>query len=90
MDTYRVISAIHASSKGFVDPVLESRRQESNERTEAAFKALKTAVGVHGETFDLREVEILDAITELESAQQEIGFVNGFRLGVQLMAECRR
>lgn len=88
--TYGIISALHSASKGFISPILESRRQESNEQTEAAFQALKAAVGVRDEIFDQREALILDAIAALESAQEELGFLNGFRLGVQLMIECER
>lgn len=85
-----IILSLHSAGKGFADPVLEAQRQESNERTEAAFQALKKVLGVRDNAFDQKEMEILDAITELESAQEELGFMNGFRLGIQLMTECRK
>lgn len=83
-----VIEAIRDSSKGFVNPFIEGICREENARTKAAVDALEKALGLDDGSYAPERAALLDMVTELESAREELGFLNGFRVAVRLMTEC--
>lgn len=85
-----VIEAIRDSSKGFVNPSVEAICRDDNDRTAAAVAALEKALGLDDAHYTPDKSELLEMVTTLESAREELGFKNGFRVAVRLMAECMR
>lgn len=83
-----VIEAIRDSSKGFVNPSIEAICREENTRAAAAVAALEKALGLDDGSYAPERAALLDMVTELESAREELGFLNGFRVAVRLMTEC--
>ncbi|WP_298029609.1 hypothetical protein [uncultured Dysosmobacter sp.] len=85
-----VIEAIRDSSKGFVNPSIEEICRDENDRTKAAVDALEKALGLDDGSYAPERAALLDMMTELESAREELGFLNGFRVAVRLMTECAK
>lgn len=82
-----VIETIRDVSNGFVNPVVEKICQTENERTMAAVAALEKALGLDNAHYTPDNQRLLDMVTEMESAIEELGFKNGFRVAVRLMME---
>ena len=70
-----IISALQSLCCGSVSSTPETNAAEA--AVKAAFVDAQTTDG------DL-------LLMDLESAYEDMGFLNGFRLGVQLMAECMK
>lgn len=81
-----IISAILDATKGFTVEHMERRCPRENERTLSAGKAVMQLLEKPMQ--DDPEEKISMALIEDEEAFRELGFINGFRLAVQLMAEC--
>ena len=78
------ISALQSLCCGRVPGSLDKGQISSTPETNAAEAAVKAAF-VDAQTTD-GDLLLMD----LESAYGDMGFLNGFRLGVQLMAECMK
>lgn len=79
-----IISALQDLCSGNVPEGLDKRQIVSTPDTSAAEAAVKAA---------FPETRITNGdllLMDLEAAYADLGFLNGFRLGVQLMAECMK
>lgn len=81
-----VISAIRAAERGFVTPVMDELTRSKSHETEKAERAFEVAA--HSMKADRAEM-MRELAADLASAYEDLGFQNGFRLAVRLMAECR-
>ena len=79
-----IISALQSLCCGSVPGSLDKGQISSTPETNAAEAAVRAAF-VDAQTTD-GDLLLMD----LESAYEDMGFLNGFRLGVQLMAECMK
>lgn len=83
-----VIDILLAAEKGFTYPAEDVQYLVEDQRTNAAVDALEKALGLDQEHYTPDKAGLVELITNLESAREELGFRNGFRVGVQLMREC--
>lgn len=84
----RIINILLVAEKGFTYPAEEMQHQFEDQHTKAAVDALEKALGLDGEHYTPDKEGLVELITNLESAREDLGFRNGFRVGVQLMREC--
>ena len=79
-----LISALQDLCSGTVPEGLDKRQIISTPDTGAAEAAVKAAFP------EARTTDGDLLLMDLEAAYEDLGFLNGFRLGVQLMAECMK
>lgn len=82
-----MIDVFLAEKDGCLYPELEAIFVSENDRTKAASSALEKALGLDDAHYSPDKQRLLDMVTELESAREELGFKNGFRVAVRLMTE---
>lgn len=84
----KIIDILLAAEKGFTYPAEEVQYHFEDQHTKAAVDALEKALGLDQEHYTPDKAGLIELITNLESAREELGFRNGLRVGVQLMREC--
>lgn len=81
-----VISAIQAAERGLVTSVIDELTSSKSYETEKAERAYEAVI----RPMKADRAEMMrDLAADLASAYEDLGFQNGFRLAVRLMAECR-
>ena len=80
-----IINAIRYAAADFIFPDLYKLADFEGNRTTEAGKAfedlLKTLEGID-------KVRLADLVVDISAEHLDVGFQNGFRLGVRLMLEC--
>lgn len=79
-----IIEALQALCGGNVPEMPDVPQDTKTDATKAAEAAIKAAFPEAGSV----DGDLL--LLDLEGAYEELGFLNGFRLGVRLMAECMK
>lgn len=85
-----MINVFLAEKDGCLYPEFEAIFVKENDRTKAASAALEKALGLDEKSYKPEKLGLLEQVLELEAAREELGFQNGFRVAVRLMAECLR
>lgn len=87
-----IILGILAQGSGCVCPELEELCRHENARTRAAEDAMEKALGLDAKSYTPtpEKLGLVEMMSELEASKEEIGFQNGFRVAVRLMAECMK
>lgn len=81
-----VISAIQAATRGNVTPVMDELTRNKSHETEKAERAFEAVIRPMKAD---RAGMMRELASDLASAYEDLGFQNGFRLAVRLMAEYR-
>ena len=87
---FSMIAAIKDAGEGFIAPAVTQFSRTETDRTKAASAALEKALGLDEKSYKPEKLGLLEQVLELEAAREELGFQNGFRVAVRLMAECLR
>lgn len=81
-----VILAIQAATRGYVALEMGELAHSKSHETEKAERAFEAVI----RPMKADRAEMMrELAADLRSAYEDLGFQNGFRLAVRLMAECR-
>ncbi|WP_312615066.1 hypothetical protein [Oscillibacter sp.] len=81
-----VISAIQAATRGYVALEMGELAHSKSRETEKAEQALEAVI----RPMKTDRAEMMrELAADLTSAYEDLGFQNGFRMAVRLMAECQ-